>query len=140
MSADHVWRRGEVEVSSSSLNPRGKIDIVVGSKSSRLDDADLEINVEGDTVIGMSDVSLGETKSCHTHLAKGTPPTDHPSGQPSEVGLLAVNCQPVLVLLSAAQTFKKSGPYLLFFGKRHHIRPFIYFKCADVLTTKSDIQ
>ena len=107
-----------LEVSSSSLGPRSKIDIVVGCESSRRDDADLQINVEEDTVIGMSDVSLGETKSCHTRFAKGTPPTDCTSGQPSrEIDLLAVNCQPVLVLLSAAH-FKKIWPLFALFQQQ----------------------
>lgn len=88
-----LGEEARLEVSSSSLGPRGKIDIVVGCESSRRDDADLQINVEGDTVISMSNVSLGETKSCHTdfvkelhplllgvyllhtHFVKGTPPT-----------------------------------------------------------------
>lgn len=45
------------EASSNSLGPRDKIDIVVGSRSSRLDDAGLQINVEKDTVSGITDVS-----------------------------------------------------------------------------------
>ena len=37
--------------------------------------------------------------------------------------------------------FNTSGPHLLFYGKRHRVRPFVYYKDADILlTTISDIQ
>ena len=119
-----------------STGPSGSIDLLIGSKEGSVAEADLQIKLLNDIIIGISNAAMSETKSRHTHLSRVNP-------QAATVpdGLLVTISQPVLVLLSVAQTFKTSGPHLLFYGNRYHIRPFVYYRSTDILlTTDNDVE
>ena len=62
--------------------PSGSIDLLIGSKKSSVAEADLQIKLLNDIIIGISNAAMSETKSHHTHLSRVNPqaakvPSDH---------------------------------------------------------------
>lgn len=64
------------------------------------------------------------------------------ANKPRDDGYCLVTvAQPVTVLPSMAQSQKSAEVYLLFYGSKSHIRPFVYFKSSDRLfTTQHEFQ
>ena len=139
----------EVEVTA-QVGPHGKLDILVGCQPnytlSQLNNA-IVVKLEDDDVF-IHSVILGESKQSATVLAKKMlrkiPPTSVSTSSPTtstssptlSVADSVNTVQPVVQLLTVSHILSNSHePYLLFFGTRTRIRPYIYFKSVDIMLT-----